>query len=120
MQLNKLMLGVLLASVTAGQAFAHAHLVTAVPQPQGTVQAAPAEVSIDFTEGLVTKASSIRVEDAKGMEVDTGDVHADLANKKRLIVGLKPLSPGTYKVIWKATATDTHKTDGTYTFTVMG
>jgi methionine-rich copper-binding protein CopC len=33
-------------------------------------------------------------------------------------VALKPLRAGVYKVIWHATAVDTHKTDGSFNFTV--
>ena len=35
-----------------------------------------------------------------------------------LAVPLKPLPPGVYTVSWHATATDTHKTEGKFTFTV--
>jgi methionine-rich copper-binding protein CopC len=108
----------LLILASAGSAFAHAHLASAVPQPDGTVATAPATVTINFTEALEAKLSSIRVDDASGAEVDSGDVHINPQDNKQLIVGLKPLPPGTYKVTWKATATDTHKTNGTYKFTV--
>jgi methionine-rich copper-binding protein CopC len=108
----------LLTLTYAGSAFAHAHLTSAVPQPDGTVATAPAIVTINFTEGLEAKLSSIRVDDASGAEVDQGDVHLNPQNNKQLIVGLKPLPPGLYKVTWKATATDTHKTNGSYMFTV--
>ncbi len=103
-----------------GSAFAHAHLVSSVPQSGGTVATAPSQVSIEFTEELEPKASAIRVEDASGAQVDTGDSHTDKTDAKHMIVDLKPLQPGTYKVIWNATATDTHKTKGTFTFKVSG
>jgi methionine-rich copper-binding protein CopC len=32
------------------------------------------------------------------------------------VVGLKPLEPGIYKVTWRITSIDTHKTKGSYTF----
>ena len=35
-----------------------------------------------------------------------------------LSVPLRPLSTGVYKVTWHATSVDTHKTEGSYTFTV--
>ena len=108
----------LLTLAAASSAFAHAHLESAVPQPDGTVGTVPATVTINFTEALEPKLSSIRVNDASGAEVDQGDVHINPQDSKQLIVGLKPLRPGTYKVSWKATATDTHKTNGTYQFTV--
>jgi methionine-rich copper-binding protein CopC len=110
---------VLAASLAAsGPAFAHAELKTAVPPKNGTVRSPPTEVIIDYSEGVEPKYSSIEVQDSTGARVDTGDVHGAVGNNKRLIVGLKALSPGTYKVIWHATSTDTHKTQGTYRFTV--
>jgi len=33
-------------------------------------------------------------------------------------VGLKPLSPGTYRVRWKVLSVDTHTTEGSFTFNV--
>jgi copper resistance protein C len=35
-------------------------------------------------------------------------------------VGLKSLSPGTYRVRWHALSVDTHKTEGSFTFRVGG
>jgi methionine-rich copper-binding protein CopC len=35
-----------------------------------------------------------------------------------LIVDLKALKPGKYKVAWRVTAIDTHVTSGTFTFDV--
>jgi len=102
----------------SGTAFAHAALKTAVPPKNGTVRSPPTEVVIEYTEGVEPKYSTIEVQDSTGARVDTGDVHGVKGNNKRLIVGLKPLSPGTYKVIWHATSTDTHKTEGSYRFTV--
>jgi copper resistance protein C len=33
-------------------------------------------------------------------------------------VGLKPLSPGTYRVRWHVLSVDTHRTEGSFTFHV--
>jgi methionine-rich copper-binding protein CopC len=110
----------LISLALTGQAFAHAQLVTATPQPNGTVAAAPSQVSIEYTEALEPKLSAIKVVDATGAQVDTGDSQVDPKDAKHMTVDLKPLQPGTYKVIWNATATDTHKTNGTYTFKVTG
>ncbi len=98
-------------------AFAHAHLKTATPAPDSTTATVPHEVVIDFTEGVEPAFSSIIVEDAAGQRVDAGAAHlAD--GDTHLAVALKPLRAGVYKVIWHATAVDTHKTDGSFNFTV--
>jgi methionine-rich copper-binding protein CopC len=117
---SSLLLALAVSVASVGQACAHAHLVSATPQPQGTVTTPPTEVTINFTEELEEKLSSIKVETSSGEDVDKGDSHLDPKDAKAMIVDLKPLTPGTYKVIWKATATDTHKTHGSYTFKVTG
>ena len=102
----------------AGAAAAHAFLKTAMPPVGASLQQAPSEVVIDFTQGVEPGFSSITVQDASGGRVDVGAVHAKDGNT-HLAIGLKPLPPGAYKVIWHATSVDTHKTEGDYTFTVI-
>jgi copper resistance protein C len=101
----------------AGAASAHAFLHTATPAVGSTVRQAPREVVIDFTEAVEPMFSTIAVTDNAGVRVDTGRAHLD-GGRRRLAVALKPLRPGTYKVTWHTTATDTHKTEGSFTFTV--
>lgn len=104
--------------VVSGTAFAHAHLKSAMPPVDGTVQTAPAEVAVEYSETVEPRFSTIEVRDASGARVDTGNVHTAPGDGKRLVVGLKPLPAGTYMVTWQATATDTHKVKGNYSFTV--
>jgi methionine-rich copper-binding protein CopC len=98
--------------------FAHAFLDTADPAVGATVRAAPPVVTLTFTEGLEPDFSSLTVEDESGQRVDLGDAHTSPGDATRFMVGLKPLKPGSYKVLWRATSVDTHKTSGSYTFTV--
>jgi copper resistance protein C len=99
-------------------AFAHAHLISATPPVNSMVPTAPSEVAINYTEGVEPMFSKIEVQDSAGARVDSGTVHTAPDDNKRLIVGVKPLQPGAYTVVWHATAVDTHKTQGTFTFTV--
>jgi methionine-rich copper-binding protein CopC len=108
----------IVALLASTQAFAHAHLKGSTPAADATVTTSPAEVAIDFSEEIEPKFSSIAVDDAKGARVDNGDVHSAADNAKRLVVSLKPLKPGTYKVMWRVTSTDTHKTNGSFNFRV--
>ena len=112
-----LMLAAPVLALLAGPALAHAFLKTATPAVGATVQQAPAAVVIDFTEGVEPRFSTIAVQDGSGARVDLGDVHLQGGNQ-HLAVGLKPLPPGVYKVTWTATAVDTHKTQGDFSFTV--
>lgn len=101
----------------AGPAAAHAFLKSAVPAVGSTVARAPSEVVIEFTEGVEPRFSTITVQDAQGAPVQTGKPH-QAGDETHLAVALKPLPPGTYTVVWHATATDTHKTEGKFSFTV--
>jgi len=58
------------------------------------------------------------VGNAAGQRVDAGRAQAARGNKMELQVPLKPLPPGTYKVDWHVLSVDTHKTQGSYTFSV--
>ena len=104
-------------ALCAGQASAHAFLKTAIPAVGSTVQQPPTQVVIDFSEGVEPKFSTITVQDASGAAMGAGDVKLQ-GDNTHLALGLKPLQAGTYKVIWHATAVDTHKTEGNFTFTV--
>ncbi len=100
-----------------GPAWAHAFLDTAVPAVGSTVHQAPSQVVIDFTQGIEPLFTTIVVTDAGGARVDTGGVHLD-GDNTHAAVALKPLGAGTYKVVWHATSVDTHKTQGSFRFTV--
>jgi copper resistance protein C len=97
--------------VSSLPALAHAHLEAALPSAD--VTSPPAEVALDFSGAIEPKFSTIEVEDAKGARVD-GDVHVAPDNAKHLVVSMKPLEPGTYKVNWRVTSSDIHKTSGSY------
>jgi methionine-rich copper-binding protein CopC len=100
------------------RAYAHAHLDHASPAIDGTVATTPKEVVLWFTEALEPKFSSIVVQDAKDAAVQDGTATLDAGNTAELRVALKPLPPGTYKVIWRVLSVDTHRTQGDFTFHV--
>jgi methionine-rich copper-binding protein CopC len=98
-------------------AHAHAFLDHASPLVGSTVTSAPREVSLTFTQNLEASFSSVQVTDANGARVDSGKPQVS-GNTMR--VGLKSLPQGTYRVRWQALSVDTHKTEGTFTFSVGG
>lgn len=97
-------------------AYAHAHLTVSQPAAD-TVVARPAEVSLQFTEALEKSFSTVEVQDSTGKRVDDGTLRPG-ADAVHLVLGLHPLQPGVYKVIWHATSVDTHRTEGSFSFTV--
>ncbi|WP_233864365.1 copper resistance CopC family protein [Paraburkholderia adhaesiva] len=99
-------------------ALAHAHPTHQAPAAGATVTTTQTEVAIDFDDALEPSFSSIAVTDSKGNTVTSGKAVVDPANKKHMSVGLNPLTPGLYTVAWIAVASDGHRTQGHYTFTV--
>ncbi len=99
-------------------AHAHAQLRQAEPPVGSTVQAAPLQVELSFSEGIEPRFSTVVVTDAAGAQVDKADLHVAGGDAKHLAISVGALRPGTYKVVWHATSVDTHKTEGSFTFTV--
>ena len=98
-------------------AFPHALVVRSNPSANASVQTAPREVSIFFSERIEAARAAIVVEDANGLRVDDDDSRVD-PNGRVVRVTLKPLSAGTYSVKWRVRSTDTHNAEGTFIFRV--
>lgn len=105
----------LLASAPAR---AHVHLDHASPAVGSTVAAAPNELVLWFTETVEPAFSSIEVRDTNGAAMHDGKATVDPKQRTQMHVPLKPLAPGTYKVIWRVLSVDTHRTQGDFTFRV--
>jgi methionine-rich copper-binding protein CopC len=102
----------MLLAVTAAEA--HARLDSASPAVGSTVSSSPGQVTMHFTESLEPKFSGASVHNVRGARVDTGSS----ASGSTMHVAVKSLGPGTYTVNWHALSTDTHKTQGSFTFHV--
>ncbi len=107
-----------LTLAVGGKALAHAHLTRAVPEAGSSSKTPPHAVTLTFTQKLEGAFSTIEVVDASGARVDTGKADLDPADSTVMRIGLKTLAPGTYKVQWQALSVDTHKTEGSFNFTV--
>jgi methionine-rich copper-binding protein CopC len=104
-------------SISTGMAFAHAHPKVMEPAVD-SVGPAPAQISIRYTEGLEPKFSSIQVTSDNGAAVTKAASVVDAADATHMTLALPALKPGVYAVHWVAIATDGHRTEGTYHFTV--
>jgi methionine-rich copper-binding protein CopC len=108
----------LLGTAVAGQAWAHAHLVTADPAVGATV-AASDTLRLTFSEGIELAFSKVEIAKADGTDLGATKIAADPADGKIVVVTLPAkLAPGDYKVHWHVVSVDTHHTEGTYSFTV--
>ena len=117
MPVRILLISLLLAALSNAAAHAHAFLDHASPLVGSTVASAPREVSLTFTQNLEAAFSSVQVTGPNGARVDQGKAQIS-GNTMR--VGLKSLAAGTYRVRWHALSVDTHKTEGSFAFTVGG
>jgi methionine-rich copper-binding protein CopC len=106
------------AALLAGTPAAHAHamLEHASPGAGATLAQPPKAVVLDYSEALEPDFSSVIVRDAAGHDVAAAQ---SSASGRTMRVPLKPLAPGTYRVIWHAVSVDTHRTEGAFSFQVM-
>jgi methionine-rich copper-binding protein CopC len=106
-----------LVLATGSGATAHAFLERARPAVGSQVRTAPQAVSITFTEGVEPRFSRIEVRDGQGVRVDTGELRSG-SDGRMLAVAVSPLSPGRYAVEWHVVSVDTHRSEGSFDFTV--
>ncbi|WP_211454184.1 copper homeostasis periplasmic binding protein CopC [Collimonas antrihumi] len=100
-----------------GQAWAHAQPETQTPVA-GAVVSAPQEVRITYNETLEPAFSSLVVSNAQGKQVNGAKAEVDTTTHKTMRVALPTLPAGEYQVKWIAVASDGHRTQGSYKFTV--
>jgi hypothetical protein len=105
-------------TLAASAAKAHAFLEHANPGVGSSLSKAPTVLSMKFSEELEPAFSTVAVIDLSGKRVDAGDAKVDSSDLSQLQTTLKPLPPGTYKVIWHVVSGDTHRTEGDFSFTV--
>jgi hypothetical protein len=97
-----------LTVIPSASVLGHGKLAKAQPASGARVTVAPTVVRAWFTlsagEELDASRSTISVWNAAGKRVDDGKGGVDLKDldRRSMIARLKPLSPGTYTVKWKA------------------
>ena len=100
-------------------AYAHAFPASEQPMVGATVDAAPADVEIRFDNPIEAMFGHLQVFDSGGADVTSGPPSVS-KDGITLSVQLKPLASGDYTVKWSVVAKDSHRTEGSYTFTVTG
>jgi methionine-rich copper-binding protein CopC len=111
-------IAVLIACACAG-AWAHSFPEEQTPAAGQVLTTPPAEVSIRYDAQIEKLFANLEVlgPDGKNLAVGTPQLSAD---GRTLSVKLAPLAPGEYRVRWAVLGIDTHRTQGSYTFTVAG
>jgi methionine-rich copper-binding protein CopC len=111
----------LAASLMVSSANAHPTLKSANPPAEGATVREPTEIKLNFSEGVISKFSSVELKDQAGKKIATGKVATNPKDEKELVVALQaPLKAGTYTVTWNIVSVDTHRVHGTYSFKVGG
>jgi methionine-rich copper-binding protein CopC len=108
----------LLGSILASSALAHAKLQASEPKAGATVAAAPAEIKLQFNEALELPFSKIKLVDARDAIIEPTAVALDKADPKAMVATLPALPAGPYRVLWSTMTRDGHKVKGEYSFTV--
>jgi methionine-rich copper-binding protein CopC len=116
--LKPFIIAILASSLAATAAFAHAFLDHASPGVGMTVSGSPSELTLSFTQGVVVAFSSLTVSGTGGAVPASKPVN-DPSNQQIIHVRLgHALKPGSYTVTWHVLSVDTHRTEGSYHFTV--
>ena len=112
-----LLTGFLLAGVgLAGPASAHATLVSTDPAENARLDTAPAQVTLQFSEGVSLGAGYARVQDGAGERVDTGA--ASVEDGVLTIPLRSDLPDAGYLVSYRVVSADSHPIAGSYSFVV--
>jgi len=99
-------------------AFAHAALLRTVPKASGTVNTAPRQVALTYSEAVEPRFAIVSVTDAAGRQQTAGPPRRSPANADTLLVPLKRVGEGWYLVYWRAISVDGHPVRGAFTFAV--
>ena len=102
----------------ANEASAHAFLARANPAVGSTVRGSPSKLELWYTEGVELAFSKVTIKGNDGRPIAAGPLTADPNDKAHLEMDLPQLAPGTYSVSWQVVAVDTHRTTGTFKFTL--
>jgi methionine-rich copper-binding protein CopC len=117
MRISPIIVALLAMVLATDTALAHAFLDHANPAVGSTVASAPHSVTLSFTQNIEPAFSAVEVTDSGGARVDTGKPQV---SGSTMSVGLKSSTSGSYHVRWHVLSVDTHKTEGSFTFTVGG
>lgn len=107
----------LLISVLAPSAVAHAELDISIPAAGAEIEGSPPELVTTWTQDLDPSRTSLDVRDAADRSVAKGGSLGDGPREFRL--ALPTLAPGTYEVRWTSfSAEDGELARGTFEFTI--
>jgi copper transport protein len=106
-------------AILPASALAHAQLLGTQPVSGTTLQRAPHEVIFEFNQAVGGTLGAVRVYNAAGKEVDSGNVSHPDRDEHWMGVGLPSQLPdGTYTATYRVVSADTHIVYGGLVFNV--
>jgi copper transport protein len=109
-------IALLVLLTVASPAAAHAALSSTEPAAGAALDEPPDEVAVTFTESVETDDDAIKVFDAGGSRLDTGDVQRP--DSRTVVVALEGIDEGGYVVTWQVVSADGHPISGAFTWRV--
>ena len=113
-------MGVLVAAfavfATSVPASAHDALIGSTPEPGARLTEAPAEVSLRFSDDVLTLGAAVIVADGAGRDWVVGDVRIAGNSVSAALDG--PLPEAGYELRWRVVSSDGHPISGLVPFTV--
>jgi copper transport protein len=99
-------------------AWAHAALLRTVPEASRTINRAPPEVGLTYSEPVAPRFAIVSVTDAAGRQVTSGQPAAAPGAPQTLVTPLRRVPEGWYLVFWRVISADGHPVRGAFTFAV--
>jgi copper transport protein len=99
-------------------AWAHAALLRTVPEASRTINRAPQEVRLSYSEPVEPRFAIVSVTDAQGRQVTSGSPAAAVGAPQTLVTPLRHVPEGWYLVFWRVISADGHPVRGAFTFAV--
>jgi copper transport protein len=114
------LLGLVMAAALAlpASAWAHAALLQTVPEASRTINHAPTEVRLRYSEPIEARFAIVSVTDAAGHDVTSAEPASVPGSPQTLVTPLKHVPEGWYLVFWRVISADGHPVRGAFTFAV--
>lgn len=103
-------------SAVPAMALGHVSLESSSPEAGENLQTAPTEVTLTFDGELDPADSTFSVVDHDGMEVGSGEVDLDVADRNVMTGSVDITEPGVYTVEWSVVGADGHEITGAFSF----
>lgn len=107
-----------LVGVPAGPAWAHVQLLSSTPAAGSTVEQAPHQIVLEFTDDLLDLSQDVIVTTPTGDRLTGLDV--SVAGPRAIAALPDGLGPGAYTVTWRVVSRDGHPIEGRFAFSIAG